>query len=224
VVAELSPAIVVSAAPLGVVFVVLELSPEAVVWAAAPEVAFVVLELYPEVVVWVAVPESASVVVEPSPEVAVLAVAPGAAYVSEPQAAVDIAVAFVVLAPVSVAVAEVDSSGRPKSLAFPNVDHFASSSSSVEVAAEESVHSPTFVHTTDGPCSILSNLGLHQNKNWEHFDNNPSPGHNNGSDTNLLPIDATTSHPRRRGLHQCREQRRHTSPVSLLTPAVRRIR
>ena len=53
--------------------------------------------------------------------------------VAELQASVDIAVAFVVLVPVSVVVVEVDSSGRPKFLAFPNVDHFASFSSSVEV-------------------------------------------------------------------------------------------
>ena len=53
--------------------------------------------------------------------------------VAEPQVSVDIAVAFVVLVPVSVVVVEVDSSGRPRFLAFPNVDHFASSSSSVEV-------------------------------------------------------------------------------------------
>jgi hypothetical protein len=53
--------------------------------------------------------------------------------VAEPQAFVDIAVAFVVLVLVSVVVVEVDSPGRPKSLAFPNVDYFASSSSSVEV-------------------------------------------------------------------------------------------
>ena len=48
--------------------------------------------------------------------------------VAEPQASVDIAVAFVVLVPVSVVVVEVDSSGRPKFLAFPNVDHYASPS------------------------------------------------------------------------------------------------
>jgi hypothetical protein len=54
--------------------------------------------------------------------------------IAEPQVSVDIAVAFVVLVPVSVAVVEVDSSGHPKFLAVPNVDHFASSSSSVEVA------------------------------------------------------------------------------------------
>ncbi len=53
--------------------------------------------------------------------------------VSEPQASVDIAVAFAVLVPVSVFVVEVYSSEHPKFLAFPNVDHFASSSNSVEV-------------------------------------------------------------------------------------------
>jgi hypothetical protein len=53
--------------------------------------------------------------------------------VVEPQASVGIAVAFVVLVPVSVAVVEVGSSGRPKFLAFPNVDHFASPSSSAEL-------------------------------------------------------------------------------------------
>ena len=53
--------------------------------------------------------------------------------VAELQASVDIAVAFVALVPVAVVVVEVDSSGRPKFLAFPNVDYLASSSSSVEV-------------------------------------------------------------------------------------------
>ena len=53
--------------------------------------------------------------------------------VAEPQASVDIALAFDVLVPVSVVAVEVDSSGRPRFLAFPNVDYFASSSSSVEV-------------------------------------------------------------------------------------------
>ena len=82
-----------------------------------------------------------SVAVDLSPEVVVLAAEPGVvsvavvsvADVAEPQASVDIAVAFVVLVPVSVVVVEVDSSGRPRFLAFPNVDHYASSSSSVEV-------------------------------------------------------------------------------------------
>jgi hypothetical protein len=54
--------------------------------------------------------------------------------VSEPQASVDIALAFDVLVPVSVVAVEVDSPGCPRFLAFPNVDYSASSSSSVQVA------------------------------------------------------------------------------------------
>jgi hypothetical protein len=105
--------------------VVAHLSPEVVVLVVQPEVVFVAAELSPEVVVLAAEPEvSALVFVAAEPEVV---------FVSEPQASVDIAVAFVVLVPVSVVVVEVDSSGRPKFLAFPNVDHFASFSSSVEV-------------------------------------------------------------------------------------------
>ena len=103
------------------VFVVAGLSPEVVLLAAGPEVVAPVF-----------------VVSEPSPEVAVLAdgpevAEPGVAFVSGPQASVDIAVAFVVLVPASVVAGEVDSSGRPKSLAFPSVGHFASPSSSAEV-------------------------------------------------------------------------------------------
>ncbi len=96
---------------------------------AEPEVfalVFVVAELSPEVVVLVFEPGVVFVAVV---SVAVVFVAD----VAEPQASVDIAAVFVVLVPVSVVGVEVDSSGRPKFLAFPNVDHFASSSSSVEV-------------------------------------------------------------------------------------------
>ena len=53
--------------------------------------------------------------------------------VAGPQASDDIPVPFAVLVPVSVVAVEVDSSGRPKFLAFPNVDHYASSPSSVEL-------------------------------------------------------------------------------------------
>jgi hypothetical protein len=73
---------------------------------------------------------------EPSSEVVVLAAEPevvSVADVAEPQVFVDTAVAFAVLVPVSVVVVEVDSPGRPKFFAFPNVDYSASSSSSVEV-------------------------------------------------------------------------------------------
>ena len=54
--------------------------------------------------------------------------------VAEPQASVDIALAFDVSVPVSVVAVEVDSPGCPRFLAFPNVDYSASSSSSVQVA------------------------------------------------------------------------------------------
>ena len=82
-----------------------------------------------------------SVAAELSPEVVVLVAEPGVVFVAvvsvadvaEPQASVDIAVAFVVLVPVSVVVVEVDSSGRPKFFAFPNICSFPNYSSSVEV-------------------------------------------------------------------------------------------
>jgi hypothetical protein len=57
----------------------------------------------------------------------------------------------------------------------------------------------------------------------ERFDSNPNPGHNNVSDTNDLPIDATTNRSRKKGLHQCQGQRRHTSLVSLSSLVVRQI-
>ncbi len=119
------------------VFVVAELSPEIVVLVAEPEVfalVFVVVELSPAVAVLAAEPEVVFVVdLEVSePGVVFVAVVP-VADVAEPQASVDIAVAFDFLVPVSVVVVEVDSSGRPKFLAFPNVDHYATCSSSVEV-------------------------------------------------------------------------------------------
>jgi hypothetical protein len=53
--------------------------------------------------------------------------------VAEPQVSVDIAAVFVVLVPVSVVAVEVDSSGRPKFFAFPNICSFPNYSSSVEV-------------------------------------------------------------------------------------------
>jgi hypothetical protein len=134
---------------------------------------------------------------------------PAVSAAAEPRVSVDIDVAFVVLVPVSVEVVEVDSSGRPRCPVFPNGDHFANSSSSVEAFGEESVHSPTGAHTSYDPCSILSTLGLYQNKNLEHRDNNPSPGYNTVSDTSDLPMDATTSHSRKTGQHRYREQRKH---------------
>jgi hypothetical protein len=54
--------------------------------------------------------------------------------------------------------------------------------------------------------------------------NKPNPDHNNVSDTSALPIDATTNHPRKRCLHQCQVQRRHTFQVSLPPLVVWKIR
>jgi hypothetical protein len=99
---------------VGLLFAAAELSPEVFVLAADPGVVFVVdLEVSEPGVVFVAVVSVSDV--------------------AEPQASVDIPAAFVVLAPVSLVVVEVDSSGRPRFPAFPNVDYFASLSSSVEV-------------------------------------------------------------------------------------------
>ena len=79
------------------------------------------------------------------------------------QVSADIALASDVSAPVSAFAVEVDSSGPPNSPAFPNVDHSASSSSSVEGSGKESVHSSTGARANHGSGSILSNQGLYQN-------------------------------------------------------------
>ena len=145
--------------------------------------------------------------------------------VAEPQASVDIAVAFAVSVPVSAVVVEVDNSGRPRFVAFPNADCYSTSASSVEVVGDQSVHSATGARTSYGPCSILSNQGLHHNKNLEHSHNNPSPGYNTVSDTNHPAMDATKSHSRKTSLHLSQEQRKHWAyQVALSQPEVLQIR
>jgi hypothetical protein len=161
-------------------------------------------------------------VAEPEVASAALVSAAGAA---GHQASADIALVFDVSAPVSAAPVEVDSSGRPRFLAFPSADRHASSSSSVEDPGQESVHSSTGVHASHGLCSIFSNLGPHQNRNSEHGHNRPNHGHNSVSDTNGLPMDATTSHSRRICLHLHQEQRiRRSYQGSLSHPEVPQIR
>jgi hypothetical protein len=193
--------------------VVAELSPDVAVLGVEPEV-FALVSVVAFVVGVAAVSEVSE------PVVAFVALA-SVADVAEPQASVDIAVVFVVLVHVSVVVVEVDSSGRPRFFAFPNIDHYSSSSSSVEVVGEESVRSSIGARTNYGLCSILSNLGLHHNKNLGHGYNNPSPGYNNASDTNDLPMDATTNHSRKTCLHLYQEQRTHrTYQASLSHPEV----
>jgi hypothetical protein len=190
-------------AVVGVAETQLVVSAVAVVVVAEPEVVFVV---DPEVA-------------EPGVAfVGILFVAlVSAADVAEPQASADIALAFDVLVPVSVAAVEVDSSGRPKFHVFPNVDHYASSSSSVELDGEVFVGSSTDVRTNYGLCSILSNLGLHQNKNLEHGYNKPNRDYNNVSDTNALPMGATTNRSRKTSLHLYREQRKRHSYQAILS-------
>ena len=142
---------------------------------------------------------------------AVVFVAPAsAADVAEPQVSVHIVVVFVVLLVVSVVLIEVDSSGRPL-LALTNIDYYASSSSSAEVFGKESVDSSMGARSNYGHCSILSILDLHHNKTLEHCYNKPNLGHNNVSDTNGLPMDATTNHSRKRDLLLYQEQRKHHS-------------
>lgn len=121
--------------------------------------------------------------------------------------------------------AEVDSPVPPRFFAFPSIDYPANSASSVEAVGDRSVHSPTGARANYDLCSILSTLGLRHNKNLEHYYNNPIPGHNTVNDTSDLPMDATTSHPRRISLYLYWEQRKHRSYQVLLSlPAVSEMR
>ena len=80
--------------------------------------------------------------------------------VSEPQAAVDIPAAFVVLTPACVVVSEVHIPERPRSFVLPKICSFPNSSSSDEVVHKEFVDSPSGVRTNYGFCSNLSNVDL----------------------------------------------------------------
>jgi hypothetical protein len=191
--------------------------PEAVLVAesafAVPEVVLVAESAF-AVPAAVLVAESASAVSE------VVLVAESAAAVPEvvlvaesaaavPEVFVDTVVAVVALVPVFVVVVGVDSSGHPRYLVFPNVDYSSNSSSFVEVAAGESVHSSTDAQTNYDLCNILSSPDLYQSRNLEYCYNNPNPGCNTVSDTNDLTMDATTSHSRKTSLHLYQEQRKH---------------
>jgi hypothetical protein len=130
--------------------------------------------------------------------------------VSEPQASGDILALYDVLIPVSVVVwVDLDSSERPKFFAFPNIDPFPNPSSSFQVVGQESVRTSIGVHASDDLGSIFSNPGLHQSKTLGHRCNKPSPGHNSVNDTNDLPTNATTSHPRKTDQHLCLESHKH---------------
>jgi len=186
--------------------------PQACSVVAVPQVVFAQSEVsvmaQPKVFAAAAL-EAASEVAEPQVFFAAAQLQVASVVVASEAVSVDIAFAFVVLVPASVAVAGADSSGRPKFSVFPNADPFASSSSSVEVAAEESAHSPIGDHTSYDLCSIFSSLDLHHNKKLGHCYNNSNPGYNTVIDTNGLPMGATTNHPRRTNLLLCQAQRKH---------------
>jgi hypothetical protein len=129
--------------------------------------------------------------------------------VAAPQASVGIFPAFDFSVVVSRVAAEDDSPGHPRFLAFPNGDYYASSSSSASVVCQESAHNSTGVRASHDLCSMFSSPGPHQNKNSVPGYNKPTHGYNNASDTNALPIGATTNRSRKTDLRLYREQHIH---------------
>jgi len=195
-----------------------------VVLAAASEVSDlqVVFVAEPQVsefrVVLAAEPEAS----EPRVVFVFLVSAPDAA---ELQASDGIALVFAVSAPVFEAAVEADSPGHPKYYAFPNVGYCANCASFVEAAAREFVHNPTGVRTSCVLYNILANPGQHQNRNVERGGNKPTPGYNSVNDTNDLPMDATTSHSRKKCPHRYLEQHtRHPNRELLSQPEAVQIR
>ncbi len=160
----------------------------------------------------------------PFPGAAFVAVA-SLVYVSELQASGNIPALSVFSVPASGLVVEFYSPGHSTLLVSPSVDYYASSASSAAVAGNESVYGPIDDHTNYGPCNVLSIVGLHHNKNSGHYCNTPIPGHNSASDTNDLPMDATTSHSRKIDLQKSRGQRKRWAYQGAQShPEVRQIR
>jgi hypothetical protein len=194
------------------VFPAADLFPEVVVSVVQPEVVSAVdFEVSELGVVFVPVasvaePEvvSAAVVFVVGPEI--VFVGPfSIVHVSGPQGSVHIHIVFAVSIPVSVVVKGVDIFRRPIFFVFPNIDYCPSLSSFVEDVDKESVGTPTDAHANDGPCSSPSNRSLRHNKRLGYNCNKPKPDHNNVNDTSAHPMDATTSHHRKRCLHRYRE-------------------
>jgi hypothetical protein len=121
--------------------------------------------------------------------------------VAEPRASLDIAFPFAASVAVPVVSIEVYNSAHPKFLAFPNAADFASSSNFDEADCKELADNSTGARSNGALCSIFSNRGLYQNRILGLYRNNATPGHNTVSDTSALPMDATTSHHRKRYLH-----------------------
>jgi hypothetical protein len=207
------------------VFAAAELSPEVVVFVVQPEVVSVAAGLSPGAVVLAVVPEVVFVAdLEVSEPGTVFVALFSIVHVSGRQVSVHIHTVFAVSIPVSVVVEGVDIFRRSIFCLFPSIDYYTSFSNFVEDVDKESVGSPTDAHANYVLCSIFSTLGRSHNKNMEYIYNKSNPDHNNVSDTSALPIDATTNHPRKRSLHQCQVQRRHTYQVSRSSLVVREIR
>ncbi|MBA4391830.1 MAG: hypothetical protein C0399_12970 [Syntrophus sp. (in: bacteria)] len=229
-------AVEVEVGSLALVFVVVEASPEVAVLALSADIGGLEGSVgidEPQVSAGVGEPQvsadigglEGSVGIDEPQVSADIAELPVAVGIDEPQVSAGVGVPSLVLVPVSVVVFEVDSSGRPTFVPFPNIDHYASSASYLEVVGEESVHNPTGVRTNYGLCNILSNMGLHHNKNLEQSYNKPNPSHNIVSDTNDLPIDATTNHSRKTSLNLLHQEQRkhHPYPATLSHPEVRQM-
>lgn len=164
-----------------------------------------------------------SVVAEPEAFVGIAPVF--AADIAERPAFVGIAPVFDISTPVSAVVVVVDSLGHPRFFVFANNQYRASSASSGEVVGWESVHSSTGARANYGHRSTLSTPGPHHSRSAGHGHSNPSPGHDNVSDTNGLPIATTTSHSRRTGPCLYQEPHTHRScPAPLPPPEVQKTR
>ena len=118
----------------------------------------------------------------------------------------------------------VSNPGHPNSAASPNACSFASCSSSLGVVAEVCAGSSIDVLPSDDPCSHSSSLTVYLYKRMGPFDSRPNRHHNAVSDTSALPMNATTSHCRKRCPLPSQGQHRHKSQVSLRPLEVRQIR
>ena len=113
--------------------------------------------------------------------------------------------------------------GHPKFAASPNACYLANLSSFAALAGTVIVDGSMGAPANDDPGSHPSSPRVSLGKMRVRFDNSSSLNHSSVTDTNGPPRDATTSHHKNRFLHPRQEQRRHTYPAALSTPAVRRI-
>lgn len=194
---------------------------EAVASVAEPEAAVVA-------VVFVAEPEAVGSVAASvaEPEVVVSAAeavgsAGGLAAVvraAEPQVFDDIVPVSNSSGPVSVREVKADTPQHPRLFAVASSCYCSRNPTSVEVASQGSARGPTGILASDRPCNIPSSSDPRHNRTLASVDNRPSPGRSTGTDTSDPPTNATTSHPRKKGLCRCREQHTHRPYRARLSP------